>query len=141
MSFYKQDSIRQILKTSLQNVAIENATLEVTNDSGPLNFKSTEIEAHGPALMILLSWQSHHGGDSMDISTDLCPAIRAVSLRLCAGKEPITPESVACQSYYEHAQKTVSELLIPCRRSATCVHRLCFKVAHTETEMRLMTLL
>ena len=138
--FYLQHGLRQILKTSLQSVATDNASLEVSNDSGTLKFKSTEIEAHGPALMLLLSWQSHHGSDPMDISIDLCPAIRTLPLRLFAGKveELITPESVACQSYYEHARKTVSVLLIPCRRSATCVYGLCFKVAHTETEMRLM---
>ena len=137
--FYVQDGLRQKLKKALRDAAVEKKLFEVSTGSGILRFKSTNIEVHGPALMVLLGWQSKRGGYIMDISVDLCPALRVPAVRLSENVEIlVTPESVTCQSYYDYAQKTGTVLLIPCRRSSSCIYGLCYKVAYTETELRLM---
>ena len=131
---YRENGLRQKLRSALQSAATENMPLEVTTASGSLSFKTTNIEAHGPAFMTMLRWQSVSNGDIMDISVDLCPAIR-VSEHL---ERLVSPESVTCQSHYEYAQRIGSALLIPCRRGVACNDGLCFKVAFTETELLLM---
>ena len=103
--------------------------------SGSLRFKHTGIEAHGPAFMTLLRRRSEHTGEIMDISVDLCPAIR-VSEHL---ESLLSPESVTCRSYHEWVQNTGSALLIPeCKRGVSCNDGLCFKASFTETEVLLM---
>ena len=132
--YREEDGFREKLETALQGAAIENRSSEILTDSGILKFKTTNIETHGPAFLALLRWQSKRSGDTMDISVDMCPAIR-MSENL---ERLVSPESVTCQSYYEHAQRTGSVLFIPCRRGPTCPDGLCYKVAYTETELLLM---
>ena len=132
--YREENGLREKLEMALQEAALANRSLEIKNEFGTLKFKRTSIESHGPAFMIHLTWQSKRTGDKMDISVDLCPAVR-MSENL---DNLVSPESVTCQSYYDYVQSTGSVLLIPCRRGCACVDGLCFKVAYTETEMCLM---
>ena len=131
---YRENGLRQKIRASLESATRENVSLEVSNASGKLRFKTTNIEPHGPAFMAMLSWQSNNNGEDMDITVDMCPAIR-VSEQL---ERFVSPEKVTAQVYYEFAQMTGSVLLIPCRRGVTCYDGLCFKMAFTETELLLM---
>ena len=68
--------LKQLIVATLTQAISSHSTLTIKTNTGHLTYKHTKVKSHGPALMIRLMWNSIKTKRKMEISVDLCPAIK-----------------------------------------------------------------
>ena len=117
-------SLRGIFDRAIKT-AVQSSKYEVIMDTGVLSLKNCKVTENGPAFTVRLIWErATHVGKTVDISVDLCPA-----LKLAGVLDHVLPTGHGiCPAYLDFARKTGSVLLMP-REGFR------FKVSFTEAEL------
>ena len=119
--------IRPFLLRAIQEAVYLCSASIVKQNTGTLKFKHKyKAKLHGPAFMIRLIWESNRTKTSMEISVDLCLAVK-----LHGVPDKVLPLSnISFSTYKLYAQRVGSVMLIP-------RNGLRFKVTFTESELML----
>ena len=131
--FFWRSGLREIFYNAAKAVIRAFVNIEIRKATGTLRLEYPSLTLHGPAFTPRFQWH-RRSGKKIDISVDLCPAIRLTG----DFPELINLENVTSEVYYRYAQDVGSLLLLPCKRGFSCSNGLCFSVNYTETEMLLM---
>ena len=131
--FYWKSGLREIFYKAAKAVIRAFVNIEIRKATGTLRLEYPSLTLHGPAFTPRFQWH-RRSGKNVDISVDLCPAIRLTG----DFPELINLENVTSEVYYRYAQVVGSLLLLPCKRGFSCLDGLCFSVNFTEVEMLLM---
>ena len=124
-----RESFCNVLKEALSNLT----NYVIQKQTGMLEIKYNSPTVHGPALNLYFQWYTLDG-TSMEISVDLCPAIKLKG----DYSDIINLETVTCETYIHYAREVGSMVLLPCKRGLSCHKGLCFSVNFTETEVLLI---
>ena len=133
LPFVWRTGLREIFYKATKNAIRAFVNVEIQKATGTLRLGYPSLRLHGPAFTSSFQWQQRNGMN-IDISVDLCPAIRLTG----DFPELINLENVTSEVYYRYAHDVGSLLLLPCKRGFSCSNGLCFSVNFTEAEMLLM---
>ena len=70
-----RESLRGIFDIAIKT-AVQSTKYEVIMGTGILSLKNCEVKEHGPAFTVRLIWERATHGKTVDISVDLCPALK-----------------------------------------------------------------
>ena len=88
--------LKQLILAALTQAISSHSTLTIKTNTGHLTYKHSMVVSHGPTLMIRLMWNSTKTKRKMEISVDLCPAIKLYA-------DHLTSISIERNIYRKHA--------------------------------------
>ena len=106
---------------------------KISTTEGTLSIKKIGVQIHGPAIALLLNWHSVCADTDIEISVDLVPAIEVNDI------DPLVHESdTYSSSVFEELKRTGRVHLTPAGRISPCKEGMCFQIACSETEVKLI---
>ena len=127
--------IRELFCEKVQQAVkkLQERHYTIRTTQGTLSIKDVGVEIHGPAITPLLNWRSVRTDTVVEISVDLVPAIEVKHIHA------LVNENDACSlRVFQELERTGRLHLTPAGRISPCKQGMCFQVACSETEVKLV---
>ena len=140
--------LREVFCSAVHLTICLNSKVPITTSTGKLNIRQPKPESHGPAFMLGLVWERETTKKTIEISIDLCPALkldrilhgmilppfRLINNNISSNVVGILARVWKRKSTKKTSDRIESVLLIPCEGHL-------FKLTITETELLLTSYL
>lgn len=119
------------IKLAVKKLLDKRFTIPTTE--GTLSLKDVGVQIHGPAITPLLNWHSICTKTDFEISVDLVPAIEINDINRLVDESDTYSLTV-----FEELKRTGRVHLTPAGRISPCKEGMCFQIACSETEVKLV---